>query len=123
MNSVVLQGNVTRDGEVKVFTNGQVTRFGLAINRNVKKNDEWTEEVNFFDVEYWGKQVVERGDAVLIGGRLKQDSWEVDGQKRTKVIVVADSIKRFEGYKRAAAVNTSNQETVGAGVGGEEIPF
>ncbi len=128
MNSVVLQGNVTREPEVKVFAGGsQVTEFGVAVNRRVKKNDEWVDEVNFFDVKYWGKKGLGKGDAVVLKGELRQETWETDGNKRSKVVVVADTVTLFTGYKKSTQSQPSapdNFEVKGdEGKADDEIPF
>ena len=42
--------------------------------------------------EYLGK-----GSPIFIEGRLKQDTWEKDGQKRSKLYVIADRIQFLQG--------------------------
>jgi single-strand DNA-binding protein len=49
--------------------------------------------------EYIGK-----GDPVLIEGRLKLDSWETDGSKRSKLRVVAERM-RMLGQKKSGQAN------------------
>jgi single-strand DNA-binding protein len=62
----------------------------------------------FLDVEAWGRtaEVVEKyagkGKLVTVDGRLEQQRWEKDGQKRSKVIVVASGAGSF-GPKTSAA--------------------
>lgn len=129
MNSVVLQGNVTREPEVKVFGSGnQVTEFGVAVNRRVKKNDQWVDETSFFDVKYWGKKGVSKGDAVVLKGELRQETWETDGNKRSKVVVVADTVTLFSGYKKGASAPVQQEAqddnfAVKPGQGDDEVPF
>jgi single-strand DNA-binding protein len=126
MNSVQLQGNVTRDAEVKTFSSGNsVVEFGVAVNRRVKKGDQWVDETDYFDVKSWGKKVPSKGDAVLVEGELRQERWESEGSKRSKVVVNANRLTVFNGYKKDS--NTV-QEPELAGVGtsqgeGEDIPF
>jgi single-strand DNA-binding protein len=100
-NAITITGNVTRDPEVKFLNNGSaVTSFGVAVNRSWKdSNDEWQEEVSFFDVTAWrelGENVgdtIAKGDRVIVTGRLQQRTWETDdGDKRSKVDLVADDI-------------------------------
>lgn len=100
-NKVILAGNLTRDPELKPIGNDKsVTRFGLAINRRYKKGDETCEEVTFIDCEAWNKtgellcQHCAKGSSVLVEGRMALDQWEdKDGQKRSKLKVVADGIQ------------------------------
>jgi single-strand DNA-binding protein len=101
-NTVVLVGNVTRDPELRFTSSGQATAsFGLAVNRRWqnRQTQEWEEATSFFDVVCWrdlASNVAEslaRGDRIIVSGRMEQRSWETtDGEKRSKVEVVADEI-------------------------------
>jgi len=54
-NKVMILGNLTRDVEVKCLTSGtSVGEFGIAVNRRIKKNEEWIDETTFVDVTVWG---------------------------------------------------------------------
>lgn len=103
-NKVILVGNVTRDVDLRYTPGGlAVTDLGLAVNDRVKRNNEWVDETTFVDVTLWGKtaevagQYVTKGAPVLIEGRLKLDSWEQDGQKRSKLKVVAERLQMLGG--------------------------
>jgi len=128
MNLVVVQGNVTRDAEVKTFASGNsVVEFSVAVNRRVKKGDQWVDETDYFDVKSWGKKVPSKGDAVLVEGELRQERWESDGSKRSKVVVNANRLTIFSGYKKDSGT-VPEPELATAGVGtsqgdGEDIPF
>jgi single-strand DNA-binding protein len=101
-NTVVLVGNVTRDPELRFTPSGQATAtFGLAVNRRWqnRQTQEWEEATSFFDIVCWREMAenaaesLTRGARVLVTGRLDQRSWETsDGEKRSKVEVVADEI-------------------------------
>ena len=101
-NTVMLVGNVTRDPEIRYTPSGQtVATFGLAVNRRWqnRQTNEWEEQVSFFDVKCWAQMAenvsdsITRGTRVIVSGRLEQRSWETDnGEKRSKVEVVADEI-------------------------------
>ena len=100
-NKVILMGNLTRDPEVRFTPQGTpVANFSVAVNRKYKQGDELKEEVGFFDVVVFGKQAencgqyLAKGRSVLVEGRLQQRRWETDdGQKRSKVEVVAQSVQ------------------------------
>jgi single-strand DNA-binding protein len=101
-NSVTLVGNVTRDPELRFTNTGQPTAsFGLAVNRRWqnRQTQEWEEAVSFFDIVCWREMAenvsesLTRGSRVMVAGRLEQRSWETqDGDKRSKIEVVADEI-------------------------------
>jgi single-strand DNA-binding protein len=101
VNKVILIGNLTRDVELKQLPSGNpVAQIGLAINRKWKdKAGEDQEEVTFVDCEAWGKtaeimaKYLAKGKPVYIEGRLKLDSWEKDGEKRSKMKVVVESFQ------------------------------
>lgn len=103
-NRVILVGNLTRDIDLKYTPSGTaVTDIGLAVNDRVKKNNEWVDETTFVDVTLWGRtaevagEYLSKGSPVLIEGRLKLDSWETDGQKRSKLRVVCEKMQMLSG--------------------------
>jgi single-strand DNA-binding protein len=99
-NQVILMGNLTRDPELRTTPNGQsVCSFSLALNRSYKGADgNWQEATDYVDVVAWGplgervSQYLNKGRPCLVNGRLQSSSWEKDGQKRTKVEVVANDV-------------------------------
>ena len=101
LNKVLLIGNLTKDPEKRYTPAGTaVCDARLALNHKYKAaNGEWKEEPCFVSVTIWGKtaeNVVEykrKGDPLLIDGRLKYDQWEKDGQKHSKLTVVAENVQ------------------------------
>lgn len=99
-NQVILMGNLTRDPELRQTPGGtNVCSFSLALNRSYKGQDgNWQEATDFIDVVAWGplgervSQYLNKGRACLVTGRLQSRSWEQDGQKRSKVEVVAQDV-------------------------------
>lgn len=105
-NKLILVGHVTRDPELRYTPNNiPVCKFGLAVNR--KWGDK--EEVMFIDVTIFGKRGEafgahnKKGAAVLLDGRLTQESWEKDGQKRSKHAMIADEWQFMGGKPEASA--------------------
>lgn len=100
-NRVILMGNLTRDVEVKYLQSGTaVAEVGLAVNdRRKNAQGEWIEETTFVDVTLWSRtaeiaaEYLGKGSPVLIEGRLKLDTWETDGQKRSKLRVVCEQMR------------------------------
>jgi single-strand DNA-binding protein len=99
-NQVILMGNLTRDPELRQTPNGQnVCSFSLALNRSYKGADgNWQEATDYIDVVAWGPlgervaQYLSKGRPCLVNGRLQSRSWEQEGQKRSKVEVVAQDV-------------------------------
>ncbi|SMP58564.1 single-strand binding protein [Neorhodopirellula lusitana] len=100
-NRVVLMGNLTRDIELRYLPSGMaVAEFGLAVNDRRKTSDgQWVDDPSFFDITLFGRtaevasEYLSKGSPVLIEGRLKQDTWEKDGQKRSKVKVIGERMQ------------------------------
>ena len=125
-NRVILVGNLTRDPELRYIPSGTaVSEIGMAVNDRVKRNDQWVDEATFVDVTLWGRtaevanEYLSKGSSVLIEGRLKLDTWEKDGQKRSKLRVVADRMQMLGGRDggsgggRSRSQSTDNQSTGG----------
>jgi single-strand DNA-binding protein len=99
-NQVILMGNLTRDPELRTTPNGtSVCSFSLALNRSYKGSDgNWQEATDYIDIVAWGPlgervaQYLSKGRPCLVNGRLQSRSWEQDGQKRSKVEVVAQDV-------------------------------
>ena len=116
-NQVTLMGNLTRDPELRTTPNGQsVCSFSLALNRSYKGGDgEWKEMTDFIDIVAWGPlgervaQYLTKGRPALVSGRLQSRSWEQDGQKRSKVEVVANDVTFLGGPGGGSSNNDMDQ--------------
>jgi single-strand DNA-binding protein len=105
VNQVILMGNLTRDPEVRQTPSGQsVVSFSLALNRSYKdQSGEWVEATDYIDVVAWGPlaervgQYLSKGRRCLVQGRLQSRSWEQEGQKRSKVEVLANDVTFLDG--------------------------
>jgi single-strand DNA-binding protein len=103
-NRVILVGNLTRDPELRYLPTGTaVSEIGVAVSDRYKRNDQWVEETTFVDVTLWERtaevanEYLSKGSQVLIEGRLKLDTWEKDGQKRSKLRVIASRMMMLGG--------------------------
>ena len=125
LNKVMLIGNLTRDPELKYTQGGSpYAKFGLAINRKFKQQDEWKEDVCFVDVTAWGtmaencSKYLSKGSPVFIEGRLNFNSWQTDaGEKKSKLEVVANNIQ-FLGSKQSDVLESADKP-----LPSDEIPF
>lgn len=102
INRVSISGNLTRDPELRSTASGMaVLGFGVAVNdrRKNQQTGEWEDVPNFVDVTMFGNraqavsQYLAKGMKVAIDGRLRYSSWEKDGQKRSKLEVIAEEIE------------------------------
>lgn len=97
-NNVTMVGNLTRDPEMRHTGNGTpICQLSVSLNHRKRKDGE--EPVSFIDVEVWGalaevcSEHLSRGRKVAVVGYVKQDRWEQDGQRRSKVFVVGNSVE------------------------------
>lgn len=100
LNSVIINGNLTTDCKLERGKNG--TAYGgfcIAVNRSVKKGDDWEEVTSFFEVKAFGKlfesqhPYLKKGANVTVDGSLIQENWETkEGEKRHKVIIQSDTL-------------------------------
>ncbi len=131
-NRVILIGNLTRDVDLRSTQGGtSVADVGLAVtDRRKSQSGEWIEETTFVDVTLWGRtaevacEYLGKGSQVLFEGRLKLETWETDGQKRSKLKVVAEKMTML-GSNSSASTSDAEQQAVPAGAGGpdDDIPF
>ena len=95
-NTITVIGNLTREPELKYTASGTaVCSFSVAWNR---KDQNQADVASFFDVTCWRElaeytaESLTKGQRVIIHGRLEQESWEKDGEKRTKIKIVAEDV-------------------------------
>jgi single-strand DNA-binding protein len=82
-----------------------------------RQTNEWEEQVSFFDVTCWQQmaenvaETITKGTRVVVSGRLQQSSWQTqDGDKRTKVEIVADEVAPSLRYATAQVVRNERRE-------------
>lgn len=99
-NRVILIGNLTKDPEVRYTPGGTpVATVAIAVNSRYKQGDDSKEETLFIDAVVFGKQAetcgqyLSKGRPVLVEGRLRERRWEYEGQKKSKMEVVASNVR------------------------------
>lgn len=111
VNSLTVIGRITRDLDENSFgyTNNGTARanVSIAVNRSRKNGDQWVDEVSYFDVAIWGKTAenlkpyLTKGAQIGVSGYLKQDRWEKDGKKNSRVSIVAEIVQLVGGKKES----------------------
>lgn len=125
VNSVFLQGRLTRDPELRYTPGGTaVCEFTLASDRYYRdSNDEQQEETLFAPVTVWGRQAencgeyLEKGRETIVEGRLQLDQWETDdGENRSRMKIVANNVQFLGGGGEApASAPQASQQSQGDG--------
>lgn len=119
MNRVMLVGRLTTKPELRYTgSNLPYSRFSVAVNRTFS-NKDGQREADFINVVVWRKQAenvcnfLDKGSLVSVEGRLQTSTYEVNGEKRYRVEVVADSVQFLESKNaRSQGGYTSSNETV-----------
>lgn len=131
LNKVMLIGRLTRDPEVRTFTNGgKVANFGFAVN-NRKKNTqtgEWEDEPVWLDCKAFNRgdygkladrveQYLTKGKQVYLEGHLQLEQWDdkATGQKRTALRIVVDEIQFLDAPKDGQGVGGGGSRTTATG--------
>ena len=136
INQVILMGRLTRDPELRTTTTGKsVVNFSLAVDKGGQDAG-----ADFFEIVAWEKlaelvaQYLSKGRRCLVQGRLSQRQWEQDGQKRSRIEVMANDVTfldgpsgNSEGASASANQPTSSEPKADAVVDDEidlsDIPF
>lgn len=127
MNNVNLIGRLTRDQELSYISSGTpLGKMSLAVDKVYNKNGQKVKEANFFDLVFWGKaaealnQYLKKGKKLGITGELRQERWEQDGKKRSKVTIVVNSVDFIDskGQGNPSQESQNNQEPFE-----DDIPF
>lgn len=107
INHVSVTGNLTRSPELRATQGGTpVLSFGIAVNDR-RKNDagQWEDVPNFFECVTFGNRatalsdILTKGMKVAVSGNLHYSSWEKDGQKHSKVDIIANEIELMQNRK------------------------
>lgn len=100
LNTIAIGGRLTADCKYSVTPGGMgVAKFSIANSRAVKKDGNWTDCASYFDCVLFGKQAenlskyLTKGKPVSLQGTIRQDRWEKDGNKYSKVYIVVDNIQ------------------------------
>lgn len=128
LNKIILIGNLGKDPEMRYTPQGHpVTSFSLAVSRSISANEgERKEETEWFNVITWNKlaetcnQYLSKGRRAFVEGRLRTRTWEgQDGQKRTSVEVIANTVLFLDRPSTASLP----EESVPDDTAPENLPF
>ena len=125
-STVTITGSLTRDPELRFTQGGRgVATIGVAVNYRYQRNNEWVEEVSFFNVTAWGTlgenaaASLTKGTRIIVTGRLEQREYETNnGEKRNVVEIVADELGPSLRWARASVERTQRSTSDGGSGGG-----
>lgn len=104
INQVAVTGNLTRAPELRATQGGTaVLSFGIAVNdRRKNASGQWEDVPNFFECVTFGNRatalsdILTKGMKVAVAGKLHYSSWEKDGQKHSKVDIIANDVELMQ---------------------------
>ena len=125
LNNANLLGRLVADPEIRATPTGkQVAKFTIAVDKRGKDAG-----ANFFDcvaweqrAEYLGKYGA-KGAQILVSGRLDQQTWEKDGKKNSRIIIVADEVQLLSSVKQQEGKTGSETSTEDVVIDPADIPF
>lgn len=102
INTIVIEGRLTKDPELKKSQNGKsYVKFTLASKRNSKEDIS-----DFVDCVAWNQpadyltQYGHKGDIVTVSGTLQTNNYEYQGQKRKSVEVLTGNLSLKSSQKK-----------------------
>lgn len=133
INQVSVTGNLTRAPELRATQGGTpVLSFGIAVNdrRKNQQTGQWEDVPNFFECVTFGNRatalsdILAKGMKVAIAGKLHYSSWEKDGQKHSKVDIIANDVELMQNRKPQQEQPQQYQPTTAPqDVYDDDIPF
>jgi len=126
INTITIEGKLTRDVDIREYGNGAgtINRLSIAHNKPKKdRNGEWSREAHYFNVTAFNLKDVQcsfltKGAEVVISGELQQNRYKnKDGQEVSTVQILARDIKVTASTKKkdVSVVQPEYQEG--------EVPF
>ena len=110
LNSIILEGDITKAGEVVQFADGQhQLEVTITVKRQYRKRDgSLADETSEFNVVAYGttadflakKGVI--GQGIRVVGRLTQVKWEAENRQQSAVKLVAEHIEYKPSKKKEA---------------------
>lgn len=108
LNKTMLIGRLTRDPEVRTFSNGgKVVNIGFAVNNRKKDgaSGDWVDDPMFIDLKLFSRgdntkqvdlveQSLHKGSQLFVEGHLVLEQWnDQSGQKRSKHVIYVDNFQ------------------------------
>lgn len=101
LNTASISGRVGKDAELRATGSGfSVCSFALAVEEYRKDKDNY---VSWIDCTMFGvkaeklAQYITKGAKLAVSGRLHQERWEKDGNKRSRLVLLVDDVEFMSG--------------------------
>lgn len=104
-NNCTFSGNLGRDPEVKYFDDGKaVANFSIAVEGR-KGQTLW------MTVKVWNRPAqviadyVRKGSKIIVNGELQEETWEKDGQQKSRMVLNCQNFTLLDAKKEAGNGN------------------
>ena len=124
MSKATIMGHLGKDAEVKQIGTKTVTTFSIAVSDGTKDkpHSSWF-DCEAWDLPDWLAAGLTKGALVLADGRLKIEDWEKNGEKRSKVKLVADSYGGVKTFEKRSEDGVVSRPRSAARMDEEDVPF
>lgn len=96
LNTVIIDGNLTRDPELRQTQNSMVCNLAIAVNYTYKDQ----KQVSYFNIETWGRlaetcnEYLRKGSKITVQGELRQKNWkDQEGINHSQIYILANSVR------------------------------
>lgn len=103
LNKIMIIGRVGKDPDIRVTQGGMaVTNLTVATSEKFGKGADKKEKTEWFNVTLFDKvaqivnNYVKKGNRIYIEGRIQTETWEKDGVKHYKTVVIGQNIILLE---------------------------
>ncbi|MDO4721402.1 MAG: single-stranded DNA-binding protein [Peptostreptococcaceae bacterium] len=131
MNQVILIGRLTKDPELRYAQTGTgIASFSLAVHRDFKDKDG-ERKADFFNITAFGKTAencanyLAKGNPCAVRGRLQNEQWEKDGEKKYATKVIAEQVEFLTPKGKSGETSESKMEAIDGfrALDDPEVPF
>lgn len=99
-NNIQVAGFLPKDATSKQFTNNKVYNFTIGVSSFEGEGEKREKNTAFIAVKIWGKNITDeqasilkKGALVQLSGKLSVNAWKDGEQKRTALVIIADSVE------------------------------
>jgi len=133
INNVTITGRAVADPKIIQAGQTEILNFAIACNDVKRVNEEWVDDPSFFDCSAFGVKAkifgdrIKKGTLMTISGKLTQQRWETDGQRKSKIKIICYDIILVSSQKTERPVKEPEVKEVASEIPEipdfEDIPF
>ena len=130
VNKVFLLGNVGKEPEIRNTTNGSmIANLSLCTtDRQKDAQGNWQDRPEWHNLVAFGKlaeivrDYVRKGSKLFVEGKIQQQTWEKDGVKHYKTVILVNELTLLDG-KQESNDRQVSQPAQNEPIDDDSIPF